>query len=118
MLGGDERDRLAAVANAVEGEHGLVGELESVGLAARDVLVGEDGVDAGHRHRFGDIDRDDARVRVRAAEGVAPEHSGGDEVARVGELPRHLGDGVRPRDALADAAQLELAQGCACRGHD
>ena len=35
VLGGDERDRLAEVADAVDREHGLVGELEAVGLRAR-----------------------------------------------------------------------------------
>ena len=35
VLGGDERDRLAVVADAVDREHRLVGELEPVGLAAR-----------------------------------------------------------------------------------
>ena len=33
MLGGDERDRLAVVADAVDREHRLVAELEPVGLA-------------------------------------------------------------------------------------
>ena len=32
MLGGDERDRLAVVEDAVDREHRLVGELEPVGL--------------------------------------------------------------------------------------
>ena len=35
MLGRDERDRLAEVADAVDREHRLVGELEPVGLARR-----------------------------------------------------------------------------------
>ena len=44
-----------------------------------------------------DVDLDDPRVRVRAAQRVAPEHPGGVEVARVGELARHLRDGVDAR---------------------
>ena len=36
MLGGDERHRLAVVAHAVDREHRLIGELEPVGLAARE----------------------------------------------------------------------------------
>ena len=47
MLGGDERDRLAEVADAVDREHRLVGELEPVALLARHVVVREHGVDAG-----------------------------------------------------------------------
>ena len=59
-------------------------------FCARDVGVREHGVDAGHRERLGDVDRDDARVRVRAADRVAPEHPGRPEVARVGELAGRL----------------------------
>ena len=115
MLGGDDRDRLAEVADALEGEHRLVAELEPVALLARDVLVREHGVDAGHAGRRGRVDRADERVRVRAADGVAPEHPGGEEVARVGELAGDLGDRVDAADGLADAAELELAGGRAHR---
>ena len=97
VLGGDERDRLAEVAHAVDREHRLVAELEPVALLARDVLVGEHGVDAGHRQRLGDVDREDARVRVRAADGVAPEHPRRDEVARVRELALDLRHAVGAR---------------------
>ena len=97
MLGGDERDRLAEVANAVDRQHRLVGELEAVVLLAGDVRVREHRVDAGHRHRLGDVDRDDARVRVRAPHRVAPEHPGRDQVARVGELALHLRHAVGAR---------------------
>ena len=69
--------------------------------------MGEHGVDAGHRQRLGDVDRDDARVRVRAADRVAPEHPRRPEVARVGELARRLRDPVGARDDLADPADLE-----------
>ena len=51
MLGRDERDGLAEVADVLHGQDGLVGELEAVALVARDVLVREDGVDAGHAAR-------------------------------------------------------------------
>ena len=33
MVGGDQRDRLALVAHDVLGQHGLVGELQSVAVA-------------------------------------------------------------------------------------
>ena len=52
LLGRDERDRLAVVADALGGEHRLVGELEPVGLLAGDVAVREHGVDARHPHRL------------------------------------------------------------------
>ena len=115
VLGRDDGDGLAEVAHAVDREHRLVGELEPVGLGARDVGVREDGVDAGHRQRLRDVDLDDAGVRVGAAHGVTPEHPGRDEVACVGELSGHLRDRIDPLDALADPAELELLGGSAHR---
>jgi hypothetical protein len=47
-------------------------------------------------------------MRVRAADSVAPEHPGREQVARVGELAGHLRDRVDALDDLADAAELEL----------
>ncbi len=113
VLGSDERHRLAEVAHAVARQHRLVGKLEAVGLRARDVAVGEHGVHAGHRQRLRDVDLDHARVRVRATNGVAPEHPRGEEVARVRELPGHLRDRVHSPDALAHSSELEPARGCA-----
>ena len=55
-------------------------------------------MDAGHRHRLGDVDRHDPRVRVRAAQRVAPEHPRHDQVARVRELALHLRRRVGARD--------------------
>ena len=111
MIGGDERNRLAVVEDTVDREHGLVGELEPVVLLAGHVLVREHGVDARELDRLGDVDRRDARVRVRAADGVAPEHPRRDEIARERELALHLRDAVGPAEAVADAAHLDLAWG-------
>jgi hypothetical protein len=108
VLRGDDRHRLAEVADAVDRQHRLVAELEPVALVAGNVVVREDGVDALERERRREVDRADARVCVRAAERVAPEHPRGGEVARVRELARHLRDPVDAADALADAAELEL----------
>ena len=77
-------------------------------LRSRHVLVRQHGVDTRHAHRSGDVDRDDACVRVRTAHGVAPEHSRRLQIARVRELSRDLRDAVNPRDDLADAPELEL----------
>ena len=107
MLGRDDRDRFAEVADAVDREHGLVGKLEPVGLRARDVGVGEYGVDAGHADGFCDINLLDQSVGMGAAQRVAPEHLGGDEVARIGELAGRLRNRVDALDALADAPALE-----------
>ena len=95
LLGRDDRDCLAEVADAVDREHGLIRELEAVRLRAGDVVVREDCVHARQRARLGRVDRDHASVRVRAAHRVPPEHPRRVEVARVGELPGHLRDGVR-----------------------
>ena len=108
LLGGDERDRLAVVADALGGEHGLVGELEPVRLLAGDIAVREHGVDARHPHRLRDVELDDLRVRMRAADGDAPEHPGRVQVARVGELARHLRRRVVPRGRVTDTSELEL----------
>ena len=107
MLGSNECDGLAEVAHALVGEHGLIGELEAVAFLARHVLVRQHRVDAGHADRLRDVDRDDARVRVRAPQRVAPQHPGRLEIARVGELARDLRNAVDPRRAVADAAELE-----------
>ena len=51
MVGGDERDRLAEVADTVDREHRLVAELEAVALLARDVRVRQDGMDTRQSRR-------------------------------------------------------------------
>jgi hypothetical protein len=109
MVGRDERDRLADVADTIDREHRLVGELEAVGLLAGNIGVREDGMDAGHRDRAAHVQGDDPRVRVRAAERVAPQHPGCAQVAGVRELARRLRDAVGAEDSVADAAELERA---------
>ncbi len=89
-------DGFPEVANTLGGQHGLILELEPVRLLAGNVLLREHRVDSRHANRLGDVDGHDPRVRVRAADGVAPEHPGDLEVARVRERTRHLGDGVVP----------------------
>ena len=109
-LGGYDRHRLPVVANTVDGQYRLVRDLEAVGLGARHVGVGQNGVDAGHSEGGGEVDREDARVRVRAAQRVAPEHAGRLEIARERELALRLGHGVGAKDAVADAPVLQAAR--------
>ena len=106
-----DRHRLAVIADAVDGEHRLVGDLEAVRLRARHVGVRQHGVDAGESEGCGDIDPENAGVGVRAADGVAPEHAGRLEIARERELALGLGHGVGADDALADAPVLEPSGG-------
>ena len=94
VVGGDERDRLALVADVLPGEHGLVLDLQAVGLAAGDVLVGEHRVHARDAQRGADLDAADPRARVRAAQRRAPQHAVGPHVGGVGELALDLGDAV------------------------
>ena len=94
LVGGDDCDGLAVVTDPVDREHRLVGEVEAVRLLPGDVLVRQRGVDARHRERLGDVDGENPRVHMRAADGAAPEHSGCVEVARVGELAGDLRHGI------------------------
>ena len=72
LVGRDhERDLLALEADLVAREHGLrvVGDRRHPGEAERlEVLGGDDGGDVGVRERPRGVDRDDARVRIRAAQ--------------------------------------------------
>ena len=111
VLGCDERNRLAEVAHVVHHEDRLVGELEAVALLARDVVVGEDGMDAGHAAGLGRVDALDAGRGVGAANRVAEEHAGREEVARVGKFAGDLGDRVDAANRLADPAVLQLPAG-------
>ena len=107
MLGRDERDGLTEVAHLLEREHRLVGKLEAVALLAGDVVVRQHRVHAGRGQRLAQVELDDARVRVRAAQRVPPEHPGGNQVARVRELARRLRDSIDALDALADPPEGE-----------
>ncbi len=110
MLGGDERDRLAVVEDAVDREHRLVGELEAVELLARHVVVREHGVHAGHRHAPRRCRSTTMRACACGLRSVWPQSiPGDDQVARVGELALHLRRRVGARDELADLADLKRA---------
>jgi hypothetical protein len=110
VLGGDDGYRFTEVARVLHGQNRLVGKLEAVALFAGNVLVDQKGVDAGHPAGLADVDALDAGGGVRAAESVAEEHAGGEEVARVSELARNLGNRVDAANGFANAAVLELAR--------
>ena len=104
VVGGDDRDRLALEADVAPRQHGLVGELEPVGLAARHVGVREHGAHARQRGGGAGVERQDQCARVRAAQRRAPQHPLHAHVGRVLELAAHLRDPVRA-----------LRAGCRCR---
>ena len=68
----------------VRGDFAYSSDLSAPGMLWGDTL----------RERRRDVDRADARVGVGASQRVAPEHPGGGEVARVGDVAPHLRDRV------------------------
>ena len=107
VIGGDHGDGLADEADVVGGEHRLVGTDQAVGRLARHVGCGEHGGDARHRQRLGHVDRDDARVRVRRAQGGTPHRAVDRQVRREGEAALGLDDPVRPHRRVADTPSLD-----------
>ena len=59
----------------------------------REVRAGDHGLDAGHRFRLRGVDREDARVRVRAAHELRVQHAG---QRQVGAVVGVAGDLVQP----------------------
>ena len=90
VVGDDERDLLALEADLVGREHGL-----AVGRhrrhprhAARlEVAAGDDRVDLRQRERGGGVDRDDPRVRERAAQDRAVQRARAADVVEERALP-------------------------------
>ena len=72
VVGGDDRDRLALVADLVPRQHRLVGDLEPVRLAAGHVLVREHGVDAAAPRAPGAMLISRIRARGCGLRSVAP----------------------------------------------
>ena len=87
LVGRDhERDLLALEAHLVAGQHGLrvVGDRRHPREPERlEVLGGDDGGDSRVRERARGVDRDDARVRVRAAQHLPVDHPRQPDVVEV-----------------------------------
>ncbi len=111
MFRGYERNRFSEVTHALVGEHRLVLELEPVALLTGNIFLRQHCVHAGHTDRPRDVDRRDARMGVRTAHRVAPEHPCRLQVAGIGELPGDLRNAVDTRNALTDASELEFRRG-------
>src|SRR5215216_330993 len=95
------------VPHFVDGQYRLVGHLHAVRLLPGDVLVGQHGGDTRNREGGTDVEMDDARPGMRAAQGGAPEGAAQMEIGRVGEvaddLERPVGSGRGVADAPAVA---------------
>lgn len=105
VVGGDDRDGLAVVADLAVGENGGVLDLQTVvPHLGRQVVVRHDGVDAGRGEGLGGVDGDDLGVGDRGAQDLAPEHVLVPHVGGVRELAGDLERAVRAERGLADAA--------------
>ena len=102
MVGRDECDRLTLVADDVDREDRAVLTFLAGVLLTGHVRMGEHRVDTGQRLRGGGVDASDPRVRVRTAQGRAPEHALTDEIGGVREVPAYLRLGVRAARTGAD----------------
>ena len=72
--------RFPLVAHLVDGQDGLVGHLQAVGLPPRDVLVGQYATDTGDAQGGRGVDGADQGARVRATYGGSPDHGLGPQV--------------------------------------
>jgi hypothetical protein len=99
----DRGDGLADETHHLGGEHGLVTADEAVRELAGHVVGGDDRLDTVDGPRAGQVDADDARVRVWRTQRGAPQEAVGGEVARELERTLHLADTVGPSDAVAEA---------------
>ncbi len=102
------RHRFADVMHFAEREDGLIVEGRTViriGNQREDVFTRDHGVHAGQRARFRRVDRDDARVRHRAAHDLAVQHPGQHEMMDVLDRAGDLGDAFETLDRARDFAQ-------------
>lgn len=122
VVGGDDRDGLAVVADLAVGEDGGVPDLQAVVLhLGRQVVVRHDGVHARRGEGLGGVDGDDLGVGDGGAQDLAPEHVLVPHVGGVRELSGDLEGAVGAEGGLADAAlgagSLCDLRGNAVRGH-
>ena len=93
------RHGIADEANFVEAQRMLVLRDGQNAEWNRQIPADEDGLHASQPLRLGDIDRDDARVRLGAAQ-----HAGEREIVGKARRTRHLGDGIDFPEGFTDDA--------------
>ena len=111
MVRGHQSDRLALVPHDVHGEHRLIRMLKAVAVDAGHVLVRQDRVNPLHGKGFGDVDAGDPGVRVRTAQGRAPQHVLVPQVRRVREFATHLDRAIGTPGTRPDPVR-RLDRGC------
>ncbi|BFO16673.1 hypothetical protein SHKM778_30610 [Streptomyces sp. KM77-8] len=105
VVGGDDGDRFAVVADLAVGEDGGVLDLQAVVLhVRRQIVVRHHGVDAGGGEGLTGVDRHDLGVGDGGAQNVAPQHVLVPHVGGVRELAGDLEGAVGAEGGLADTA--------------
>ena len=91
ILRGNGNDRLSDIANLVARHHRLIAHEDAKSILAGDIGGGDDPLDARYRCRVGDVDRYDARMRVRASQHLHMQHVWQHHVAGIAQRAGHLG---------------------------
>jgi len=102
IFGGDDGDSLAGVAHHVAHQNRLILDIEPERFLAGHIGRGENRADAGFGGSGRDVQAHDPGMRMRTAQGRAPEHAVAAQVAGVLELALHLGDAVNSAHRLTD----------------
>ncbi len=120
VLGDHGRDGLAVVAHLLDRDHVLDDRAGAERRQRRrvlgDVLAGDDANDAGQRLGRRRVDRDDLRVRVRAAHDRRVRHAGQLDVVEVAALAAQEARVLDAVDALAEPAARARLRRRRCRG--
>ena len=112
---GDGGDRMAVVEDLVvrEDVHRQVHRIDRhlarrlhLGRGLRQILAGDNRLDARKRERLVSFDRFDQRVRMRAAQHLAVQHAGEGVVSAVFGAAGHFVDAVVPNRPRADNSEF------------
>ena len=98
---GDGSHLFAAIAHHAFGQYGTLFVMRPPQLRGR-VVTGEHRAHARQRQGRAGVDRDNARVRIRAAKHLAMQHAGAVDVAGVHRAAQHLGARRHLRGLAAD----------------
>jgi hypothetical protein len=109
IVRGDEGERLTHVAGIVVHKHWLV-RRHGAKTIVGNVPGAKHGPDARHGLGGRQIHVDEARVRMRRAERVSPQHAVLVQVGSVFELAPHLRMRIRPLPARADADSIGVGE--------